>query len=199
MRPIVFDLGGVLIDWDPRHLYRKLFDGEAEMERFLTEVCTQEWNEKQDEGRPFAEGVAELVERHPDQRPLIEAYAARWAEMMGGSISDSVEILGELRSRGHALYALSNFSAETFPHARERFDFLDWFDGIVISGEVRTKKPEPEIFRVLLTRHGLEAERCVFVDDIQANVEAAQDLGFEALHFTSAAALRDQLGRLGLL
>ncbi len=195
----VFDLGGVLIDWDPRHLYRKLFDDEAEMEAFLAEVCNGEWNERQDEGRPFAEAVAELTARHPRHRDVIAAYHDRWPEMLGGAIDGTVAILAELRSLGRPLYALSNWSAETFPHARERFAFLAWFGGLVVSGEEGVKKPDPEIFEILLRRYDLDPAGTVFIDDSADNVSAARALGFEAVHFTSAADLRDRLRRLDLL
>ena len=195
----VFDLGGVLIDWDPRHLYRKLFDDEAEMEAFLAEVCNGEWNERQDEGRPFAEAVAELTARHPQHRDMIAAYHERWPEMLGGALDGTVAILGELRSLGRPLYALSNWSAETFPHARERFAFLAWFRGLVVSGEVGVKKPDPEIYEILLRRYGLDPTGTVFIDDSADNVSAARALGFEAVQFSSAAELRSRLRRLDLL
>ena len=198
-RSVIFDLGGVLIDWDPRHLYRELIGDETEMERFLAEVCTQEWNERQDEGRPVAVAVAELTARHPEQRPLIEAFYDRWPDMMAGEIEETVAILAELRLRNRRLYALSNWSAETFPHARERFDFLDWFHGTVISGEVGVKKPDPQIFHILFRRFGIDPDRAVFIDDSAPNVAAARRLGLEALHFTSGAALRRDLEHLGLV
>ncbi len=199
MRSVIFDLGGVLIDWDPRHLYRGLIADEAEMERFLAEVCTQEWNERQDEGHPVAVAVAELTARHPEQRPLIEAFYDRWPDMMAGKIEETVAILAELRLRNRRLYALSNWSAETFPHARERFRFLDWFHGTVISGDVGVSKPDPRIFHILFQRFGIDPDRAVFIDDVPRNVTAARDLGLEALQFSSGAALRQDLERLGLL
>ena len=200
MRPsVIFDLGKVLIDWDPRHLYRRLIEDEDEMECFLAEVCTQEWNERQDEGRPVAVAVAELTARHPEQRALIEAYYDRWPDMMAGEIEDTVAILAELRLRNHRLYALSNWSAETFPHARARFGFLDWFHGTLISGEVGVKKPDPRIFHILFQRHGISPDRAIFIDDSARNVVAARELGLETLHFTSGAALRLDLERRGLL
>jgi 2-haloacid dehalogenase len=196
---VIFDLGGVLIDWNPRHLYRKLFDDEAEMEGFLAEVCTQAWNERQDEGRPVAVAVAELTARHPEKRRLIEAYYARWPDMMAGPIEGSPAILEELRGRGVPLYLLSNFSAETFPHAQRKFEFLDWFDGMLISGDVGVKKPDPAIFHILFERCRIDPRHSVYVDDVPGNVAAGRALGLEALHFTSAAALRRDLAQLGLL
>jgi 2-haloacid dehalogenase len=195
---VVFDLGGVLIDWDPRHLYRQLFDDEAEMEAFLAEVATAEWNEAQDAGRPWAEGIAALVEEHPERRDLIEAFHGRWPEMLGGPIAGSVEILADLRRAGVRTYALSNWSAETFPVARERFPFLDWFDGVVISGDVGAIKPDPRMFEHLVVEHGLEPSESVFIDDRADNVEAAIELGFRAIQFVDAADLRRALEDLGL-
>lgn len=196
----VFDLGGVLVDWNPRHLYRKLFAGDEEaMERFLAEVCTQEWNLRQDMGRPFAEAIEELSGRHPEHEPLIRAWFERWPETVGGAIEPAVEVVAELKRRGRPLYALSNWSAETFHHARRMFDFLAWFDDIVISGEVGLVKPDPRLFEYFLERTGREAAECLFVDDSRANVEAARALGFRAVHFRSAEQLREELRRTGLL
>ena len=197
---IVFDLGGVLIDWNPRHLYRKMFNGDEEaMERFLAEICTPEWNARQDAGRPFAAATEELVSRHPEQAGLIRAFFDRWPEMVAGAIEQTVEILTELKGAGRALYALSNWSAETFPHARERFEFLGWFDCAVISGEIGLVKPNREVFDFLLEKAGRRAEECVFIDDSPANTAAARDLGFDAIHFRSPRQLRDELINRGIL
>jgi 2-haloacid dehalogenase len=197
---VVFDLGGVLIDWNPRHLYRKLLPGdEAGMEEFLATVCTQSWNERQDGGRSFAEATALLKAEHPGKAALIEAYVARWDEMLGGAIEGTVEILDALRRRKVPLYALSNWSAETFPHALRRFDFLGWFDGRVISGEVGLIKPDPRIYRLLLERHGLKAADAVYIDDVARNAASATALGLHGIHFTGPAALRGELEALGLL
>jgi 2-haloacid dehalogenase len=196
---VVFDLGGVLIDWDPRYLYRTLFDDEAAMEEFLATVTTQEWNRGQDAGRPWSEAVEELVEQHPDRRDLIEAYWRRWPETLGDAIEPTVTILDELRSTGMRLFALSNWSGETFPVARPRYPFLEWFDGIVISGDERVAKPDLRIFRILLDRYGLSARQALFIDDHAANVDAAAGLGFTAVRFVDAAGLRADLVRLGLL
>ena len=200
MRAVVFDLGGVLIDWDPRYLYRKLFVGRTdEMETFLAEVATKEWNHRQDGGRPWAEAVEELCVEHPDQRELIAAYASRWDEMLGGPIEGTVAVLAELREAGVPLYALSNWSAETFPRAREIYDFLGWFDGYVISGELGITKPDPRIYEHLLTTFALEPGDVFFIDDLVANVEAAQALGIEAAVFRGPEPLRRDLVAAGLL
>ncbi len=198
-RIVVFDLGGVLIDWNPRYLYRKLFDEEAAMEEFLATVCTQDWNQTQDAGRPVAEAVAELQARHPDRASLISTYYERWTEMMGGAIEGTVAILGELKARGVPLYALTNWSAETFPHARDRFDFLGWFEATLVSGEVGLIKPDRRIFELLFQTHGFAAADAVFIDDSPANAAAASALGVHAIHFTNAQALRAELTVLGLL
>ena len=200
MRAVVFDLGGVLIDWDPRYLYRKLFDGrDADMEAFLSEVTTKEWNHRQDAGRSWAEAVAELCGLHPEKRDLIEAYASRWEEMLGGPIPGTVEVLAELRAAGVPLYALSTWSAETFPRARERYEFLRWFHGHVISGELGITKPDPRIYRHLLATFSLEPGDVFFTDDLAANVEAARELGIEASLFRGPDALRADLVAAGFL
>ena len=197
---VVFDLGGVLIDWNPRHLYRKMFNGDEEaMERFLSEICTSEWNARQDEGRSFAEATEELIARHPEQAGLIRAFFDRWPEMVAGAIEGTVGILAELKRAGHEIYALSNWSAETFPYARERFQFLDWFDFTVISGEIGLVKPSREAFDFLLEKAGRRAEECVFIDDSPANTAAARELGFDAIHFRSPGQLRDELMSRGIL
>ena len=197
---VVFDLGGVLIDWNPRYLYRSLFPGdEAAMENFLAQVVTPEWNERQDAGRACSEAVAELISRHPDRADLIEAYYARWEEMLGGSLDDSVALLEALRRRAVPLYGLTNWSKEKFPIARERFDFLDWFEGIVVSGEEGVAKPDPRIFQILLDRYALDPRNSLFIDDNPFNVEAAQSLGFHIHQFRTPQGLQTALAGYGLL
>jgi 2-haloacid dehalogenase len=196
---VVFDLGGVLIDWDPRYLYRSLFDGdEVAMDRFLATVCTPEWNRGQDAGRPWSEAISTLVAAHPEHADLIRAFWDRWPETLGDAIAPTVDVLADLHAAGVPLYALSNWSAETFPIARPRYPFLDWFDGIVISGEVGAAKPDRRIYDALIERHDLDPASLVFVDDVPANVAAAEQLGMRGLTFTSAAALRRDLAALGL-
>jgi len=198
-RAVVFDLGGVLIDWDPRHLYRKLLADEAAVEEFLAGVCTPEWNAELDRGRPFAEGVAELAARHPEHAAAIAAYHERWPEMLGGELPATVAVLAELRAAGVPLYALTNWSAETFGVARERFRFLGWFGGLVVSGEEGIVKPDPRIFRLLLDRFGLDPAATVFVDDSPVNVAAARRVGLDAVRFEDADRLRRDLRLRGLL
>jgi len=196
---VVFDLGGVLVDWDPRYMYRQLFDDPDEMESFLAEVTTAEWNAHQDAGRPWAEAIELLVAEHPQRRELIEAYRRRWPEMLAGEIPGTIDVLADLRAAGVRLLALSNWSAETFPVARERFEFLAWFEEIVISGEVGVNKPDRRIFEHLMEHFDIEPRATLFIDDSSANVEAAEELGFGAILFTDAGALRRELVRLGLL
>jgi 2-haloacid dehalogenase len=196
---VVFDLGGVLVDWDPRQLYLRLLPDEATVEAFLAEVGFAEWNAQQDAGRPFADAVEELAGRHPDHGDLIRAYPVRFADSLRGEIPGSVAILRELVDAGVATYALSNWSAETFPHALARFAFLAWFDGIVLSGAEGVSKPDARLFRILVDRYDLRPEATVFIDDSPANVAAAAALGFTSFRFSDAATLRDDLARLGLL
>lgn len=197
---VVFDLGGVLIDWNPRHLYRSLFEDEAEMEAFLRDVCSPAWNLEQDRGRPFAEAIELLSAEFPAYATLIAAYFERWPEMLRGPIDDTVEILRELRDAGRVrLFALTNWSAETFHHALERFSFLEWFDGIVVSGREGLVKPDPAIYRLLTDRYGLDPGRTLFIDDVERNVEGARTAGLQAIHFECPAALRRELQERCLL
>lgn len=196
---VVFDIGGVLVDWNPAYLYRKLIPDPMEMEVFLSTVCTLEWNGHQDRGRSLSEGTAELVGRFPEQTDLIEAYYGRWEEMVPGQFDGSVALLAQLRGVGHRLFALSNWSAETFPTARHRFPFLQWFDDVVISGDVGIVKPEPAIYELAIARFRLDPSQTLFIDDSAANVEAAEAAGFAGHHFATPADLEDELDRLGLL
>ena len=197
---VVFDLGGVLIDWDPRHLYRKLFPGdEPGMERFLAEVCTHDWNAEQDRGRTWAEATAALKAEHPAHASMIDAFHLRWPEMMAGPIEGTVAILSGLRGAGVPLYALTNWSHETFPFALQRFPFLHWFRGTVVSGHEELIKPDPRIYELLMGRHGLHAEQCIYIDDNKANAAAATALGMHGIHFTTPDALRAELRSFGLV
>jgi len=197
---IVFDFGGVLLDWNPRYLYRKLFDDDHEaVERFLNEIGFSEWNLKQDEGRPFAAAVTELSERFPHHADLIRAYDERWEESMGGEIQPSVEILHALKRAGHTLYGLSNWSAETFRRIRHKHAFMALFEAIVISGEVKLIKPDPRIYALLLDKVNRPAEECLFIDDSETNVTVAGRLGFQTIRFESPEQLSKELRRLGIL
>lgn len=195
---VIFDLGAVLIDWNPRHLYRTLFDDEEAMEAFLRDVCSPAWNAEQDRGRTWDEAVDLLAAEHPEHRQLIEAYRDRWDEMLKGPIDGSVTILERLDREGYELHALTNWSAETFPVARERYAFLERFRTILVSGEERLIKPDPAIFELMLQRIGHPAENCLFIDDSAKNVAAAASLGFDAIHFSSAGQLKSELADRGL-
>jgi 2-haloacid dehalogenase len=168
------------------------------MERFLGEICTQSWNERQDEGRTIADAEAELISRFPLEAARIRAYYAGFGRMMRGAIAGSVAVLEELSAAGTPLYALTNWSAETFPLATRRFEFFKHFRGIVVSGEVKTMKPKRRIFELLLERHGLAAGDCVFIDDAEKNATGAREAGLHAIHFRSPEQLRRDLVALGL-
>jgi 2-haloacid dehalogenase len=200
LNAVLFDLGGVLIDWNPRYLYAPLFGARsAEMEDFLARVCAPDWNHSMDAGRPFAEAVAERQQLFPEHAGLIALWKDGWEQMLRDAIHDTVAVLAELRERGHRLVALTNWSAETFPVARARFAFLQWFEDIVVSGEVRLAKPDPRIFQLAIERNHLDPARTLFIDDSQVNVEAARGAGLHAVHFRGAGPLREDLVRLGLL
>lgn len=190
---IVFDIGNVLIEWDPRHLYRRIFATPDEIEHFLSTVCTSAWNLEIDRGRPFAEAIAELVARFPQHETAIRAFDERWAEMVPGLIPGTLALLERLEARGAPLYAITNFSAEKFAEARLRFPFLDRFRGVIVSAHERLLKPDPAIFELLLSRYGLKAEECLFIDDSAANIAGARDVGMAAHHFKDAAGLEKTL------
>jgi 2-haloacid dehalogenase len=198
---VVFDLGGVLIDWNPRYVYRTIFDDEDAMERFLAEITTSEWNAQQDAGRSWEEAVRVLIAEHPEYEREIRAYHERWVEMLGGPIRESVDILADLRATNVRLFGLSNWSSETFAIARQlpEYEFLGWFDAVVISGDVRLVKPDPAIFRHLLEEYGLKPTHTIFVDDSPDNVDAARALRMLTIQFRDGSQLRADLKRYGLL
>lgn len=196
---IIFDLGGVLIDWNPEYLYRKIFNNETEMKHFLEKVCTPEWNEEQDAGRTLKEATESLVEVYPEHEENIRAYYGRWPEMLGGVIEDTVEIFRKLKeSKKFKIYALTNWSAETFPVALQQYEFLNWFDGVVVSGEEKKRKPFPEFYRILLERYNVNAEEALFIDDNVRNIKAAKQVGIDAVHFTSPEQLKNELLARGI-
>jgi len=200
LNTVIFDLGGVLIDWNPRYLYRKIFSTEDEVTWFLENVCTAEWNEKQDAGRSFEEATKELLGRHPKHADAICAWYDRWQETVGGPIQQTVDILQTIRDRKqHRLYALTNWSAETFPWAKNNFDFLHWFEGILVSGEEKLIKPQPEFYQLLLERYRIKAGSAVFIDDNIKNVEGARAVGIDSIHFRDASGLSDELRSRGIL
>jgi 2-haloacid dehalogenase len=200
MHTVLFDLGGVLIDWNPRYLYRPLFgQDEAAMEEFLARICPPEWNHQLDEGKPFAQAVAERQRLFPEHARLIALWHQGWPQMLRDEIGETVAILRELRERGTRLFALTNWSAETFPIARARFPFLGWFEDIVVSGEVGLAKPDPRIFELTIRRTGLDPAATLFTDDSPRNVEAARASGLRAELFRDPAGLRETLRTVGLL
>lgn len=196
---VVFDVGGVLLDWDPEYLYRRLIPDAAERRRFLTEVCTPEWNQMQDAGRSWAEAVEDLVARFPDHAELIAAFHTRWEETVAGPIEPTVDILRELRSSGIPVYALTNFSAEKWEIAKQRWSFLGDFDGEVVSGKERVVKPNPRIYEILIERYALDPRHTLYTDDLSENIEQARRLGFQVELFTSPEGLRKRLEDSGLI
>jgi 2-haloacid dehalogenase len=197
---IIFDLGGVLIDWNPRYVYRKIFKTEEEVEWFLEHVTTLDWNEQQDAGYPLHKATEELIAKHPEWASEIKAYYSRWIEMLGNAIHETVKLFDELKKNGkYKLYALTNWSAELFPHALERFDFLKWFDGIVVSGEEKTRKPFAEIYQRLIDRYELLPDQTLFIDDNLRNVKAAEAAGLKTIYFRHSDQLRQELVSLKIL
>ncbi|WP_259066210.1 HAD family hydrolase [Mucilaginibacter sp. X4EP1] len=197
---IIFDLGAVLIDWNPHYMYRTIFSDEEEMKNFLATVTTSDWNEEQDAGRSLVEGTEILVQQFPEHEANIRAFYTRWDEMLGDAFWDTVEILKELKDSGkYRIYALTNWSAETFPKAQAKFEFLGWFEGIVVSGAEKMRKPTPAFYQILLDRHEVNAEESLFIDDNYRNILAAEKLGIRSIHFTNAEKLREELIELKLL
>jgi 2-haloacid dehalogenase len=193
---VIFDLGGVLIDWNPRYLYRKLFPSETEVEWFLENICTSEWNDEQDAGRSFEDATNELIQKYPKYTEHIAAWYGRWQETIGGPINGTVEILKAIKdSRKYRLYALTNWSAETFPWALDNFEFLHWFEGIVVSGVEKCRKPLPQFYRILFDRYNVNPSESLFIDDNLKNIEGAKGLGLNTIAFTSPEDLSQQLLR----
>ena len=196
---IIFDLGGVLIDWNPQYLYKKIIPDEEKRNWFLTEICTPDWNVEQDAGRSLADGTKILVDKYPEYSEWIAAFYGRWKEMLAGPIQESVDLLAELRDDGvYRLLALTNWSSETFPVALERYDFLQWFEGILVSGDEKLKKPDAEIYQLLVNRYEVGASRAIFIDDSLKNVKGAAAAGITGIHFQSAKQLRQDLRDLNL-
>ena len=200
IKNIIFDLGGVLIDWNPEYLYKKVIEDEIQRKWFLETICTNDWNEKQDAGRLITEANNELTEKHPAYKDLILAYYERWEEMLNGPIVGTVDIFRTLKTNENLnIYALTNWSAETFPRALQIFDFLHWFDGRVVSGEEMTRKPFKEIYETILKRFNLVAENTIFIDDNLRNINAAKEFGISCIHFSSPEQLREELIKYKLL
>ncbi len=192
---IIFDLGGVLIDWNPEYVYLDVFDGDREkMQWFFDNICTNDWNENQDAGYPLQKATEERVALFPEHEELIRMFYGRWEEMLGEAIDGTVAILKSLiKNPNYKVVALTNWSHETFPVALERFEFLHWFEGIIVSGDEKTRKPFPEIYELTLNRFNIKAENSIFIDDNLRNIEAANELSINGIHFETPNALLDQL------
>jgi 2-haloacid dehalogenase len=196
---VIFDLGGVLIDWNPRYVYRTIFKTEEEIDWFFENIATHDWNENQDAGYPLDAATEDLIIKHPDWEEEIRAYYGRWTEMLGGPIHDTVEIFRQLKEKPDLkTYALTNWSAETFPVALDRYDFLHWFDGRVVSGEEKTRKPFHEFYQRLLNRYNVNPAQALFIDDNLRNVRAAEELGIKGIHFFNALQLKNELQQSGI-
>jgi 2-haloacid dehalogenase len=201
IKNIVFDLGGVLIDWNPEYVFLKEFRGDREkMNWFFNTICTSSWNEEQDAGYSIEMATNERVAMFPKHERLIRMYYGEWEQMLGFEHTETVEILRRLHdSKEHSIYSLTNWSNETFPVALKKFPFLSWFKGILVSGDVGLKKPDPEIYKLLLDRYGLEANTCVFIDDRNENVKAASALGFSGIVFKNHTQLSKDLKKLNII
>ncbi len=195
IKNIIFDLGGVLIDWNPEYVYLEVFEGDRKkMEWFFEEICTMDWNENQDAGYPIEQATEERVKMFPQYEEWIKMYYGRWEEMLGEPIAGTVEILNHLLKNGdYRVVALSNWSAETFPIALERFEFLHRFEGIVVSGNEKIRKPFPEIYQLTLDRFGFKAKETLFIDDNLRNIEGAAEMDIQTIHFRSIEDLKSNL------
>jgi 2-haloacid dehalogenase len=197
---IIFDLGGVLVDWNPAYVFDKLIEDENKRQQFFGEICTSEWNEEQDAGRSLQEATQMLVDQHPEWQEYIEAFYGRWEEMLGGPIQETVEIFRQLKESGrYKFYALTNWSAELFPVALQKYDFLHWFDGRLVSGEEKMRKPFPQFYQLLLDRFKINKEEAIFIDDNLRNAEAAEAFGIPTIRFESPAQLKTELQERGIL
>ena len=200
IKNIIFDLGGVLIDWNPHYMYKKIIPDDIQRNWFIENICTLDWNEQQDGGRKINVAVKELLEKYPDHKINIESYYSRWEEMLNGPIQGTVDILKKIKEKNiYKTYALTNWSAETFPRALELFNFLHWFDGRVVSGEENTRKPHKEIYDIILNRFNLLPGETIFIDDNLRNIKAANELGITSIHFTSPELLIIELNKLNIL
>ncbi len=200
IKTIIFDLGGVLIDWNPEYVFKTVIPDDERRVFFFEHVCPYSWNVEQDAGRTFEDATNERIALFPEWETEIRAYYGRWEEMLGGPIQPTVDLFKTLKDKAlHQIVALTNWSHESFPVAQERYDFLDWFDGIVVSGVEKTRKPYLPIYEILLERYGVEPTTAVFIDDSLPNVEAARSLGIHGIHFQSAAQLQADLSDLGVV
>ena len=198
-KAIIFDFGGVLLEWDPHALYRRYFNQTHEIDRFLDEINFSAWNAQQDKGRPFAQAIAELSAQFPQHAHLISAYFEHYEDSVIGPLPGMPELLHRLKRAGYPLYGLSNWSAETFLMIRMKYSFFELFDDIILSGEVKLLKPDPAIFRLTLNRIKHKPDECLLIDDSPANIASAQDLGIATVHFRSSQQLEQELRLLNLL
>ncbi|MGX9985491.1 HAD family hydrolase [Soonwooa purpurea] len=197
LKNIIFDFGGVLMDWDPRYYFKNHFETQSEMDFFLNNIATNTWNMEQDRGRSLDRGTEKLVREHPLFEKDIRAYYDNWTTMLRGDIPQNVAVLRQLDGK-YPLYGLTNWSSETFPYALENYDFFKIFNGkIVVSGDEKLIKPDPKIYQVLLKRYNLKAEESVFIDDNIQNIETAKDLGFATIHVKQETDLGQELRNLG--
>ncbi|MEO7923427.1 MAG: HAD family phosphatase [Chitinophagaceae bacterium] len=201
IRAVIFDLGAVLVDWSPAYVFTgNYFDSVEKRDYFLSQVCNLDWNEEQDAGYPIAKAVEEKITAFPEWEKAIRDYYDRWPEMLKGPITGTVELFRELKKNKELkLYALTNWSAELFPLALERYDFLKWFDGIVVSGEEKIRKPAPEIYQRLLDRYSVVSAEALFIDDNLRNVKAGETIGIRSIQFRNPQQLKEELNSLGLL
>ena len=200
IKNVIFDLGGVLIDWNPEYVYLEVFNGDREkMKWFFDEICTMDWNENQDAGYPLQQATEERVKLFPEYEEWIRIYYGRWEEMLGKQIDGTVTILKQLIDNpNYKVVALTNWSAETFPIALERFDFLHWFEGIVVSGTEKMRKPFNEIYVLTLNRFNIEASQSLFIDDNARNIEAAKKMGINTIRFNNPTQLKSELKSLNI-
>ena len=200
MKAIIWDLGNVFVDWNPNRLFEKLIEDETRRQYFFDNICTMDWNENQDAGYSIQQATEELAAKHPEWKEHIEAYYGRWVEMLGGPIQGTVDIFKQLKEKNTLKhYALTNWSHELFPTALALYDFLHWFDGRVVSGEERMRKPQPEFYKVLLDRYSLQENQVLFIDDNLRNVKAAEALGIKSIRFESPEQLKEALQVSGIL
>jgi 2-haloacid dehalogenase len=197
IKNIIFDLGGVLIDWNPKYVYREVFETEEKVDWFLENICISEWNIQQDAGRTLAEGTEIKVKEHPEWEKEIRLFYGRWEDMLGEAIEETVAILKYFSEhKNYKIYALTNWSYETFPVALDRFDFLSWFEGILVSGEEKLIKPDPAIYHLMMEKYKLIPEECIFIDDNKENVSGARGVGIHAFNFSSASKLKNDLNSI---
>lgn len=196
---IIFDLGGVLVDWNPEYVFLKEFKGDRKkMKWFLENICTMDWNEQMDAGKLIKDATNEKIKEFPQHEHLIRMYYGKWENMLKGEISDTVNILKALHSTDYKLFALTNWSAETFPVAIKRFDFLKLFDGIVVSGQIKMLKPEKEIYEYILNKYKLKSSECIFIDDRLSNVKGAELVGMHGIKFDNSQQLKSELKKYNI-